>query len=174
MTNRYRRRDTNGTIINGDSLCNFSYYFGTVVNGDKICVAGKQALTAMRAQLDNEKIKPTGLDFQRNSSLASVSCPAHAHMDNGVGMQALLRALDGYSAVTRLNLEHCCLGAPAAETLATQMQKFGALPNLSTLILRSNGIGAKGGIALSELIKSGKVEPPRIDAIFFTFALIAC
>ena len=156
----HRRRDTNGSIINGDSLCNFSYHFGNhVVDGDSICLEGKRAFTSMRTQLDNVKGNPTGLDFQRNS-LSSVSCPAHAHRDNGVGMQALCRALDGYSAVTRLNLEHCSLGPTAAEILVTQMQNFGVMPNLSTLILRSNCIGAKGGIALSELIKSGKVEHP--------------
>ena len=96
----HRRRDTNGSIINGDSLCNFSYHFGNhVVDGDSICLEGKRAFTSMRTQLDNEKRKPTGLDFQRNSSLSSVYGPAHAHKDNGVGMQALCRALDGYSAV---------------------------------------------------------------------------
>ena len=153
------RRDRNGTIRNGDVLCNFSYYFSApVVNSDRICPKGREALTAMRTELDNEKVKPTGLDFQRNSALSSVSCPANAHRDNGVGMLALCRALDGYSAVTRLNLEHCCLGAPAATTLVTQLKSFGAMPNLSTLILRSNSIGPQGGIALSELIKSGEVH----------------
>ena len=154
------RRDVNGTIRNGDARCNFSYYFGDqhLADGNGICSAGRQALTAMREELDNEKIKPTGLDFQRNSAFSSVFCPADAARDNGMGMQALLGTLDGYSFVTRLNLEHCSLGPPAATMLARQLQHFGVMPNLTTLILRVNCIGSKGGIALSELIKSGKVQ----------------
>ena len=159
MHTEHRRRDINGIIRNGDALCNFSFYFGRhVVSRDSISSAGRRAFAAMRKELDHEKIKPTGLDFQRNS-LSSASCPANAYLDNGVGIQALCRALNGYNAVTRLNLEHCCLGPRAAKIIATQLQHFGAMPNLSTLILRVNSIGPEGGIALSKLIKSGKVTP---------------
>ena len=173
MPRDHHRRDINGTIRNGDALCNFSYHFGSpVVKGDSICPAGSRAFTAMRKELDNEKIKPTGLDFQRNS-LSSASCPAHAFRDNGVAMQALCRALDGYNAVMRLNLEHNSLGPRAAAILVSQLQRFDVMPNLSTLILRSNSIGPKGGIALSELIKSGKVHHSYIHAIHNTH-LINC
>ena len=163
----HRRHDIDGaSSLPEDNLCNFSYDFGgQVVDGDSICPAGRRVFTAMRNKLDDEKIEPTGLDFQHNSGLSSVYCHANAIGDNGVGIQALFRALDGYSAVTRLNLEHCCLGPRAAATLAGELQRFDVIPNLATLALGCNCIGPQGGMELSELIKSGKVHHSCIPAI---------
>ena len=150
MTTGHYRRDSNGVITDGDSLCNFSYYFGAVVDIDGgILPRGKQALQTMRKELCNDKIPPKGLDFQRNAGLSS---------PNAAGMVSLLQTIGDYSAVTRLNLERCSLQTCDAKAIATQLQRFGVMPNLSALVLRHNNIDPGGGIAIADLVKSGKVR----------------
>ena len=85
----------------------------------------------MRKQLDDKKVPPKTLDFSGNNGLSSI--PREITGDNGFGVGALFQALDGYTAVTTLNLRDCRLGPESVTVIATHLQHFGAMPNLSTL-----------------------------------------
>lgn len=109
----------------------------------------------MRKQLNDKKVPPKTLDFSGNKGLSLISRQIIG--DDGSGVDTLFQALDGYTAVTTLNLRECGLGPESVTVIATQLQHFGAMPNLSTLDLAANPIRATGAIALAELIGSGKV-----------------